>query len=476
MSEAARPTSPRRWPPLPGLWIVVLVQTAAHLAMLRAGGFISDTRMLQQWAETLASRPVSQFYERQPRADHLPGDLWILKLEAWVYHAVSGHSPSNAGFLNALKLGPGLADVGIAVALYLIAREINGERAGRAAALLFAINPAPILISMVWGVADAVSMFFALVALLFALQRRLWAALPVLAFACLVKPQLGALAPLILIFWLRETWRATGRAGLVRMTAELVTAGAASLAVVIAAIAPFHVSLPLMNGRWSLISRIQYSADLYKRTTLNALNLWALFASGDRYPGLNAPTDQGPGFLGLSDQRWGILLTAIACVVLALPLIRKGGKERLIVTSMAALFAIFMLQTRMHERYFFPAVALMAAAAALRPRWIPLYAAMSGVYFIEVLAVYRWLANPSRGGSSSFRDRGNAGHPAGYLTPNEVRVLVAVNLGLLAIMIVHALLDFRNSPSLRTILDDAPSTSAPLALAEPRQFTTWPQH
>ncbi|MBN9181892.1 MAG: hypothetical protein J0I66_02550 [Microbacterium sp.] len=230
------------------------------------------------------------------------------------------------------------------------------------------------------------------------------------------------------------------------------------------------------HGRWSLISRIQYSAGLYKQTTLNALNLWALLAAGgSRYPGLAAPSDRTHGLLGLTDQRWGILLTVVACVALALPLIRKGGKERLVLTSMATLFAIFMLQTRMHERYFFPAVALMAAVAALRPRWIPLYAAMASVYFIEVLSVYRWLAIPFGGGRSGFRERGNAGRSAGYLSPNEVRALVAVNLGLLAFLIGHALLDFRKARAERPASEAAPATAKPIALPEPQLFSTWPQ-
>lgn len=473
MSSASIASPDRRLFRLPALRLIVLIQAAIHLAVLPAGGFIGDTRLLQSWATTLVKHPVSQFYAREKRADHLPGDLWIIKLEAWAYHLISGHLPANAGFLNALKLGPGVADIGIAVILYLIAREINGGRAGRRAALFFALNPAPIFISMVWGVADSVSMLFAAAALLLVIQGRFWASAPVLAYACLIKPQLGVLAPLILIFFLRAAWERVGPRRLLRPAVELCIAGAASLAVLLATILPFDVGIPLASARWSLIERIRFSANLYDRTTMNALNLWAFVsASAVPFPSIKAPSDQTAGLLGITYQGWGVLLTAAACLILILPLIRHGGKERLIFTSMAVLFAVFTLQSRMHERYFFPAVALMAAVAALRTRWIWLYLAMSSMYAFNVGVVYRWL-HPSNTAfeRATIAGKTSTSRISGTITDNEIRVLAAVNLGLLAVFLVRALLDLRKPVQVPApaVEDAEPALPQPLA-----NFSAWP--
>jgi len=453
--------------PWPALWLIVIAQAAVHLALLSTGGWIGDTRTLQTWAGRLLGHPISSFYASESRADHLPGDLWILRVEAWVYHLYSGHSPSNDGFLNALKLGPGLADVGIAVVLYLIAREMEGGRAGRRAAFFFALNPAPFFISMVWGVADSVSMFFAALALLLAVRRWFWAAIPVLAYACLIKPQFGILAPLLLIFFLHEAFHRTDRRRWLRPVLEMAAAGAVSVGVLRATLLPFQVGLPGMNERWSLVERITFSASLYTNTTMNALNLWALVSAAKlEFPADNAPLDHVAGLFGLSYQHWAILLTSVAIAILVLPLIRKGGAARLVWTCTAVTFAFFMLQTRMHERYFFPAIALMAVAVALRPRWFPIYVVMSGVYFANIWWVYRWLGHPQGSGSGLGAIGGRIASHVGFTRPgggsgssaisaNEVRALVAVNLAVLGLFVAHAIRDFRK-PSVIGIVPAVP--------------------
>jgi hypothetical protein len=480
VSSVAQPKPGSKSFPLPALWIVVVAQIAGHLALLSVGGWISDTRMLQTWAARLFNHPVSSFYASDKRADHLPGDLWILRLEASVYHLISGHDPSNAGFLKALKLGPGLADVGLAVVLYLIASGIDGRGAGRRAALLFALNPAPFFISMVWGVADSASMFFAALALLLAVRGWFWAAMPALTYACLIKPQLGILAPLLLIFFLHEAWRGTGAGHRLRTGLTLAVAALGSIAVLLATLWPFHVGLPLMQERWSLFERISVSANLYKSTTMNALNLWALLAAHRlHFPSTDAPSDQTSGLFGLSYQHWAIGLTAIACVILSLPLIRKGGAERLVWTCAAVSFAFFMLQTRIHERYFFPAIALTAVAAALRPRLIPIYVVLSGVYFANVWWVYRWLDRPfvARGRIGTIThgvaERTGLSRPDSYsassmLSANGVRALVGVNLAVLGFFIVRAILDVRKSVPVQAFSGNA-------AVNEPdRPYPEWP--
>jgi len=460
--------------PWPALWVVVVAQTTVHLALLRTGDWIGDTRLLQRWAGTLSSHPASSLYDLQKRADHLPGDLWILHLEAWVYRLVSGHSPSNDGFLNALKLGPAIADIGLAVILFLIARDVAGVRAGRGAALFFALNPAPYFISVVWGVADSVSMVFAALAIWLTVRGWFWAAVPVLTFACLIKPQLGLLAPLLLIFFTHEALRRDEPRRFVRPLTELAVAGIASIGVLLATLLPFGVGLPLMHERWSLIGRISFAADVFSNTTLNALNLWALLSSRSvTFPSINSPLDHLSGPFGLSYQHWGTLLTAIVCFVLALPLIRKGGSVRLIWTCATVTFAFFMLQTRIHERYFFPAITLMAIVVALRPRWLPLYIMMSSVYFANVWWVYHWLVRqqasvrhgrlvvPQVGGRL-----GLDGSRLSMVSDNLVRLASGVNLAVLAGFVIYALVDFFRTESkpvaaFAAVLDAPPASEWP---------------
>lgn len=419
---------------LPPLWAIVAVQAVLHRVLLPVGGITGDTRVLQRWAATLYKHPASEFYARQSHADHLPGDLWILRLEAFVYHAVTGLVPTDSNsFVYALKLGAGLADIGIAVTLYLIARVIGGEAAGRRAALFFALNPAPLLISMVWGVADSVSMLFAALALLLAVRGWIWASLPVLAYTCLIKPQLGLLGPLLLIFFLHRAWwsRPERGAGWIAVPLVDIAIGlVASAATVAAVLRPFDVGVPFFSARWSLIDRLRYSADLYRKTTLNALNLWAVISAPHLQRATSAaPVDDRPFLLGVSYQYWGIGLSLAAALALALPLIRRGGAERLIWTSAAVTFAFFMLQTRIHERYFFPSITLMALAAALDRRRLWMYLAMSAIFSLNVFGVYERMA------SGPFAE---ATRSVGV-----IRGLALINCALLLVLIVEAVRDVR---------------------------------
>jgi hypothetical protein len=67
---------------------------------------------------------------------------------------------------------------------------------------------------------------------------------------------------------------------------------------------------------------------------------------------------------------------------------RRYSERALIWAVVACFFALFMLLTRMHERYLFPAIAFGALAAALAPRTRRWYLLLSISYLVNLYWVY----------------------------------------------------------------------------------------
>src|SRR6185437_16029309 len=110
---------------------ILIAGLALRLWLSRYGVFQGDAQTFRQWAVRLVSAPLTDFYSSARSADHLPGDLWLLWGIAHLYRWFSpGMNVQGFGFLFLLKLVRSLADVGIALMVFLIARSFSGARAG----------------------------------------------------------------------------------------------------------------------------------------------------------------------------------------------------------------------------------------------------------------------------------------------------------------------------------------------------------
>jgi 4-amino-4-deoxy-L-arabinose transferase-like glycosyltransferase len=373
--------------------VIVVAGLAVQLAIAPFGNFRFDTSTMAGWADRLTGLPLDHFYATKRLADHLPGDLWVLWGIAEINRLVGSGNTRGATFVFLLKLVPIAADAGIAVMLFLIGRRLRGRRAGLRAAALFAFNPAPIFIATVWGQWDAVSAFVVVTALWFQIDGVPELSLPVLAYATLIKPQFVVLGPLFLIAALDDRphdaeLRADRRPADVRNSLRRVAVGLVAAGMVaFAACRPFDVGLPLLPARWSLIGRVRYAVDLYQKTTIAALNLWALVGPGN-VGTRHVPLDVRAHLLGLSDHAWGEALTALVYFVVLAVFARRRDAITLVWAVLTTSFALYVLPTRVHERYLFPAIVLGALAAGLAPRLRAPYVVLSAVYLANVAWVY----------------------------------------------------------------------------------------
>jgi Gpi18-like mannosyltransferase len=376
------------------LWLasILVVGLAIRLALTPFGVHRGDALLFEAWAIRLVRLPTSRFYATKLTTDHLPGDLWFLWAIAHLYRLFSPEmAVTRFGFLFLLKLVPALADVGIGLVLFLIARLFAGPRTGLIAAACFVLNPASIFLTATWGQWDSVSAFFMVVALLFLLRGAPEWSLPFLTYASLIKPQLAALFPLVALAWLR--WAIfppgdTTRAFRVPRSHRMVRAGlgVASVPIIFSAVVlPFDVGVPPLSTRWTILDRVQVALDRFKATSLNAYNLWSVLAHGTRS---RRVPDSRTFLLGLSYRQWGIGLLALAMLTVFALFWLRPSRAVALWAAFATMLSLFVLPTRVHERYLFPAFVLAVLGAVVIPalRWIG--ALLSLTYFANLVVVY----------------------------------------------------------------------------------------
>jgi hypothetical protein len=386
------------------LLLVIGVATLLRLAIAPWGRYWEDSVVLAYRAERLAFLPTNQLYVTdQGVINRLPGDLWFLWYVANVFRSLwpNGNFYGDT-FLYLTKLVPIAADAGVAFALYLIARELAGGRAGVIAAALYAFNPAPIVISSIWDQWDSVSASFALFALWLFLRGRYELAAASVTYAALIKPQFALFGLLFAVVYARrlllppllERWRnrtapAPWRA-LSRPVARAVAAVIAAWVTAVAVCLPFNVAIWPLSAQFDLRDRLDYSFRVHDETTLNAFNFWATPWAG------NAVEDYQLHFIGLDARAWGNLLFGAALVYILVQWWHRATDRAILWAALAMTFASFMLPTRIHERYLLPTLALAIIAAAVQPRLLWYGAAMTFTYSANVIAVYV-MAHDQRG-------------------------------------------------------------------------------
>jgi len=271
-----------------------------------------------------------------------------------------------------IKLPPNLFDTATALLVFAFVRKRLDLKTSMLAAAVYALNPAVIFNAAVWGQYDAMYTFFLVLSLMlvFASKPRLSAVSFTLGI--LTKPQSIALAPLIAFLILKKHgWRSL-------LTSLLIAA-----ATIFVVIIPFEWSNPI-----TFLTKIYFGAyGGYAYTTANAFNLWALF-------GLWIPDTQTLLFLNLFTIGW-IMFGALA--VFALYVLRKhfdaGGELLILFSAFILFFGFFMLPTRIHERYLFPALSILALMLPFFKKVRPVYGALSFTCLANQAYVLQFLNN-----------------------------------------------------------------------------------
>lgn len=310
----------------------------------RVEGFSVDIGCFRSWSMKASGiNGISTFYSPDYFCDYPPFYILILALVGGISNLF--RFTSNLGaHLIMIKLPAIIADVVTAYLFYKIAGKRFNRTASLILSLLYIFNPVVFLNSTLWGQVDSFFTMILLFGLMLIDEGKLSYATILFTIAVLMKPQGIIFLPvigyeLIVDFIKTKKFKNLG------------------LSALYAAITTAIIIIPFSAGRaptW-LIDLYINTAEGYQYSSMNAYNLFSLF-------GANAKPDNQTLFI-FTYYQWGmffIVLTSLFTGFLYLVNFLKNKQAAQNIAPLAMLIqmtGIFVLSTRMHERYLFPAIA-----------------------------------------------------------------------------------------------------------------------
>ena len=345
--------------------VLLLVAFIVRVLLFPLQGYQNDMGTFSYWFNTAAEYGVRPFYTVVLRdigwIDYPPFNVYIFWVFGSLARAVSAFGIS---MVSIVKLAPNLFDLGTAALIYIFVRKQLSFKQSLLATALYAFNPAVIFNVAIWGQFDAIYTFFLFLSLMLALKSKPKLSAVVFAIAILTKPQAIALAPLFIYLIYRKN-------GLKSLLFSVLVFTASIFVIIL----PFEWTNPV-----TFLSTIYFGAyGGYQYTSINAFNLWGMFglwmADGNLY------------IVG-----WALFGAFSAFILYVLHKRFHASGELLVLFSAFMLFfAFFMLPTRIHERYLFPAIGILALMFPFIKKARPFYVVLTGTFLANQAYVLSFL-------------------------------------------------------------------------------------
>ncbi len=332
-----------------------------RLLLFTQQGYPIDTNDFTSWFNTAASGGIRGFYQNT-WSDYPPFNVYLF----WFFGNIA-NAASAAGINaeNIVKLAPTIFDLATSALIFRFLRKQYGFKQTLLVTCLYAFNPAVIFNVAWWGQFDAIYTFFLVLSLMLALKKKPELSAVVFAIALLTKPQGIALLPLVaLVIFLKSGPK------------RLLTSIAAFIASIFVLILPFEWG----GNPVSFLSNIYFGAyGTYHYTSINAFNIWGMFGMW--------MSDDGYNLVG-----WALFIAFAALFLFTTYKRFKEEGDAIVFFSASMLFfAFFMLPTRIHERYLFPVLSVLAISFLLYKKSRIMYAALTATVLANAAYILYWL-------------------------------------------------------------------------------------
>jgi hypothetical protein len=340
--------------------------------------FTMDLRAYATWGELLLHHPLNPYSVggANPDWDYIPV---YPPLAMYTFGVLEGayfgaahllglhliHDPVTSAPLRlVLKLPAILADLGMTVFIYALARRVTTPARALLASATYAFTPGILIVTLLWGQTDGVVVLLVAFGLYFAWRGRGMQAGILLALAVGFKPQPVIFLPLALVYLYRWVgWRETLRAA--------AGLAGASLLLWLPYLLPPHFEVLALAHNIGRIVRAEYPSASH-----GALSGWYLVNAEAT---LVSQRLVGPFTLQT------VSTTAFACILLLVLVGVWRERSARVLWSGAAILALGMFDvgTLQFERYLTPAVALFLLAALYDRRYWVCYASVSVMLYLN---------------------------------------------------------------------------------------------
>lgn len=363
--------------------------------------YSGDVKNHLVWAESLLTDGPTGFYNREFHdfafPNYPPFAMFLFALSLQLYHWCSDliwflninipQFPSNlVHFIQLentkiafLKLPGLISNFGIAVALYYLVEKYNLTKTKRLLVpLFFLLNPATFYLSVIWGQIDLLPVMFFLLAILMLFQKNWILSSFVMILALLSKQTIIVFLPVFI-------WILGKKYGLKKLATGLVIM-----------LTIFYLSyLPFNNSSfiWPFeIYKLNFSL-VAPSVGENAINLWGMAFNFQR-----SFDGQKLGILSL--QQIGYLIFLLIIIIPMFKFLKRNCSLTGVLRFCFLLtICYFLFLTRMHERYFIPALVLATPLAFIDKRYIVGFAFFSLLHFLNL---YRGLFQPDLDGLTNI--------------------------------------------------------------------------
>lgn len=355
--------------------LLVIITFTIRTLISISPSFEYDESAYRSWSARLVEKGPAQFYSAQFFTNNPLGGLYAF----WVMGFLKSIFLPNLSFFSKnfdllLKLPANIADLISAVLIFTLIIKQNGQKWATAGFLMYALNPALIFNSSVWGQYDGLATLFLLISSFMILNKKV-PELAALSFATalVIKPQTIFFAPILLLLTLLTTKP-------LRWISSLLI----FLITTLALYWPFFPNNPI----YGLLFVNQNSAGLFNCTTCFAFNFWGIFGNWQ---------NDLQNFINIPLVFWGAILLGLALIPILFlkSFSAKFKAPSVYLTAAVSIMAFFMLLTRMHERYlfsFFPF--LLLAAVMLKSKiLIVFYIFISTLHLLNLYLPYAYYNN-----------------------------------------------------------------------------------
>lgn len=320
------------------LYIIFTVAAAFLLRVILGAvykGHSSDMSCFTAWANAVFEHGFSRFYTLDMFHDYPPGYMYIL----YIVGALQKLFGLSGGAQYVLvKLPAIICDLLTGILVYKVAKNKFSDSVSTILAALYLFNPAAILNCSLWGQVDSVYTLLVLLMIYFITEKKMLASYFSFAVCIFIKPQAFIFTPVLIGGIIQNVF-------LNDFSSKKFIKNLAGGLCAIAAL--FIIALPF--GISNVIEQYKATLASYPYFTVNAFNIWG--AMGKNWTGLTTP----------ATVISYIFLAGISVYSLII-LIKSKNKSKFYIAGALLAFLTYMLSTKMHDRYAFPAIALMLFA------------------------------------------------------------------------------------------------------------------
>jgi len=332
------------------------------------------------------------FHDKVASVNYPPLALYELGVAGWLYSlATGGRFPDTVELTVAMKALPVVFECGIVATLFVALLRTSGDDQARWATVAYWLNPAALACASLGGYLDTLPALPALGALVAAVVGSPAVAGGLVACAVLTKPQGVLVLPTVLL----AVWNAGDSQHALRRVIAGTLGGFAISAMILAPV--------VVAGVWSNMVHMLKTVTDDESLSMSAYNFWwlaghamtlayALMRGGSLWTTVTAPVthvsfDRAAAH-GLAHLRVVGTMFAVAGIGWGLWIGRRA-RDLALVAAVAgfSVYAYSILATRVHENHAFITIPLLVAAAAGRRRFVPVLAAVS-VWFTLNLVFY----------------------------------------------------------------------------------------